>query len=145
MCIRDRCNKSTDKYLSQLNSFGLPVLLIGGQVSLPDQDPKLDNINFLIERMANLIDEPLWDMEQMKPTKGKLTNTIDWQAVERMQDSYLHEQFKVEIRQLRKKHDVDLNYNYFPDMGHGGRWLHKLASFKIIEFINENNLSQQKV
>ena len=135
------CNKTTEEYLTQLNSFGLPVLLMGGQVSLPDEDYDLDNINFLIERIANLVDEPLWDMKEMKPMKGKLTNTIDWHAIARMQDVNLHEKFKADVKQLRQSHDPYLNYNYFPDMGHGGRWLHKLATFKVIEFINANDLS----
>lgn len=136
------CNKTADDYLAQLNSLNLPVLLIGGQVSLPESSLKLENINFLVERMANLVEEPYWDMLEMKSYKGKLSNKIDWEALERIQDVKLDEQFKVELKQLQKLQDYDLNYEFFPDMGHGGRYLHKICTFKIIEYINANNLSQ---
>ena len=136
------CNKTADDYLAQLNSLNLPVLLIGGQVSLPESSLKLENINFLVERMANLVEEPYWDMLEMKSYKGKLSNKIDWEALERIQDLKLDEQFKVELKQLQKLQDYDLNYEFFPDMGHGGRYLHKICTFKIIEYINANNLSQ---
>ena len=51
------------------------------------------------------------------------------------------EDFKKELQELRLVQGQHLNYTFFPDLGHGGRTLHRLASIKIIDQIGKLNAS----
>ena len=137
----DRCRKSADIFLKQLNSIGIPVILVGGQVSLPTHIDRsqYSNLYFLIDRMINLIDKPFWDSDKMCPIKGTLENTIDWTAPGRIKHLNITEEFKAELDELMETYDKHLNFEFFPDLGHGGRSLHRIASLKIIEQIGKLN------
>jgi|TARA_B100001094_G_scaffold296990_1_gene319630 hypothetical protein len=139
----DRCKKTSDIFLKQLNSIGIPVILVGGQVSLPTHIDRSEysNLYFLIDRITNLIDNPFWDSDKMCPIKGTMDNTIDWMATERIEHLNLTEEFKAELVELRKTCYKYFNFEFFPDLGHGGRALHRLASIKIIDEIGKLNAS----
>ena len=137
----DRCKQTADIFLNQLNNVGIPVILVGGQVSLPTHIDRSEysNLHFLIDRMINLVEKPFWDKDLMCPLKGTLDNTIDWMAPDRVEHLNLSEEFKAELKELRTQYGKHLNFNFFPDLGHGGRTLHRLASIKIIDQIGKLN------
>jgi len=140
----ERCKTTSDIFLNQLNDIGVPVILLGGQVSLPTHTDytEYENLYPVVDRISNLIDEPFWDSDKMCPIKGTLDNTIDWSALGRVEHlNLLTEKFKAELDELRETCDKHLNYTFFPDLGHGGRTLHRLASIKIIDQIGKLNAS----
>lgn len=138
-----RCEQTSNIFLNQLNDIGVPVFLIGGQVSLPKHVDynDYDNLYPVVDRMSNLIDKPFWNEDINGPIKGEMTNTIDWNAPGRIDHLRFSEKFKLELQELRLKQNTHLNYTFFPDLGHGGRTLHRLASIKIIDEIGKLNAS----
>lgn len=137
------CEKSAKKSLQELNKLNSHVILIGGQVSLPEIDRDLyPNIYPVVDRMANLITKPLWDIAKSVSVHGEATNKIEVAPVTLLMNTSnpynFNEQFIADMQQKSKDEIVDYNYEYFPDLGHGGRKLHQLAATKIIDLISSD-------
>lgn len=132
------CDNSSERSLKQLNNLGVPVLLIGGHVSLPDKkySNKFENLTFLIDRVCNLIDKPFLDTKKQIELEGKLNNTVDWLQVDRI--GLLTSKFLDEIKDDINELLQPLNTIYFPDSGHAGRNLHKMITYAIINEIESN-------
>ena len=132
------CENATIKMLRQLQNLGVPVFLIGGHVSLPDEklrDPSYDNITYLIERVANLIDKPFWDREKQVAIPGTLDNKIDWLQVDRT--GCMTQSFMAEIKDDIKLLLEPLDPACFPDDGHGGRIMHRIITNEIVKEIRK--------
>ena len=137
-----KCNNTAEVFLNQLNNLDIPVFLIGGQVSLPDADKlsKYSNLIPSVNRMVNLVDKAFWNDKVNGPAKGKMDNTIDWMAPDRVSHLNFNKQFKDRLKVLQYEQNLfPLNLNFFPDNGHAGRSLHRLACTKIIEQIGKLN------
>tara|TARA_A100001011_G_scaffold399639_1_gene509292 strand:+ start:7037 stop:7783 length:747 start_codon:yes stop_codon:yes gene_type:complete len=134
------CDTVTIRSLRQLQNLGLPVILIGGHVSLPDEKFREDhykNLTYLIDRVANLIDKPFWDREKQVAIAGTLDNKIDWLQVDRT--GVMTDKFLAEIKEDVKKLIEPLDPACFPDSGHGGRIMHRIVSNAIVkEILNDN-------
>lgn len=139
----ERCKTTSDIFLNQLNDIGVPVILLGGQVSLPTHIDytEYENLYPVVDRISNLVDKPFWNKEINSPIRGEMDNTIDWMAPARVEHLNFSEDFKKELQELRLEQGKHLNYTFFPDLGHGGRTLHRLASIKIIDQIGKLNAS----
>ena len=142
-----KCSKSA---LEDFNDCDMPILFVGGHVSLPDLS-EYKNCIPVVERMTNLIDNPYYCPREKTSKPGSVHNKIDWEGIGRFEQlghgNYnLSEQFLNDINELKNeemyhiKNNYQFNPYYFPDQGHGGRHLHKLATDKIIEYIKTNNL-----
>ena len=139
------CYENSRDRLEELNSCGFPILLIGGQVSLPDVS-EYSNIIAVVERMTNLIDYPFWDEKTNQPMSGKLNNKLDYDGMIRL--TRINESYEVPagiidyLEDKIKEFGIRQRYNpkYFPDQGHGNRLVHKLTMEKIKEVIDNNNL-----
>ena len=69
-----------------------------------------------------------------------MDNTIDWMAPDRVSHLNFNKQFKDRLKVLQYEQNLfPLNLNFFPDNGHAGRSLHRLACTKIIEQIGKLN------
>jgi len=135
--------------LEEFNDCGMPLLFVGGQVSLPDLSD-YDNCHAVVDRMTNLIEEPFWSHSENKAKPGKQHNKVDWHSITRFKELGHHikfsEDFNKEIEEIIFTEYIDIknkygfNPYYFPDQGHGGRFLHKPTSAKLIEYIETNNM-----
>ena len=137
-----QCNETAEQFLIQLDNLQLPVFLIGGQVSLPNADmlSKCSNLIVTVDRMVNLVDKAFWNDDINGPVKGKMDNTIDWMAPDRLSHLNFNEKFKDRLKVLQYEQNLyPLNHKFFPDNGHAGRSLHRLASLKVIEQIGKLN------
>lgn len=139
------CRSYSAKALEIFNSFNIPICFIGGQVSLPNMDT-YNNCYPVIDRMVNLIDEPFWDWNTKTAIAGKCHNKIDWLGLERMMNvsdtfSLSHEQIEKFQQQFMDDggHRGPWDSYYFPDQGHGGRHLHKIAINKLVDFIKDKD------
>ena len=138
-----KVEKYTTEALEVLNKIGVPILFVGGHVSLPDM-LQYENCIPVVDRMTNLIEDNFVDHHTGKPYTKEVTNKIDWEGTARQNysDSF-SEEF---ISQCREKgsttggYTFSLNPKYFPDGGHGGRYLHKLTMDKVIDYIETNNM-----
>ena len=131
--------------LEDYNDCDMPLLFVGGQVSLPDLSG-YDNCHVVVDRMTNLVEEPFWCDEEKVNKTGTVHNKVDWEGVNRLselgQGINFSEEFLKDIHKLRVEEfpEYRLNPYYFPDQGHGGRYLHKIACDKLIEYIETNNM-----
>lgn len=134
------CAKTTKTFLDILDSFNVPVLMMGGQVSVPDSvihGTDYQNITVIAPRISNLLQNPFFCRETLKPLQGSLDNKIDWLALERIADN-VHEELLVEIKDLEMTTPI-MNPFYFPDRGHAGREIHKIVANKIIHVLEDFN------
>ena len=125
-------NKEHHKALEDLN---IPVILIGGQVSLP-LFPTAKNLIPLVPRMANCVTHPFWDMDNMEEEKGTIDNCIDYEQLTMIPSGKFNDKFKVQLDE-KIKQDYCLNYNYFNDLGHGNRKLHRIVADKVIKEVGQ--------
>jgi len=139
------CESHTTTVLEKFNSLNIPICFIGGHVSLPNMD-KYENCYPVVDRMSNLVEEPFWDWGNNSPVKGECHNKIDWLGLERI--SHISDTFALTDNQIESfkeqfikdgGHFGPWHSYYFPDQGHGGRYLHRLASMKLAEFIRAND------
>lgn len=136
---KNKCKRYTLNNLDGLQLLGIPVLMIGGHVSLPDQvnDEKYTNITPVIDRMTNLVKHPFWSLEHMTHAQGTVHNKIDWKALTRWSGKGFSELFWKDVQRLSRIDDKMLNLEYFNDLGHANRQLHEIASVKIIEQLEQ--------
>ena len=131
--------------LEDYNDCDMPLLFVGGQVSLPDLS-NYDNCHAVVDRMTNLVEEPFWCEHEKVNKTGTVHNKIDWEGIFRLaelgQDINFSEEFLKDVHKIRLEEfpEYRLNPYYFPDQGHGGRYLHKIATDKLIKFIETNNM-----
>lgn len=139
------CESNTSTVLDIFNRLNIPICFIGGHTSLPNMD-MYENCYPVVDRMTNLVDEPFWDRDLKRPIPGECHNKIDWIGLERM--SFTSETFSLTPDQIQSfknqfkiegGHPGPWNSYYFPDQGHGGRHLHKVATIKLAEFIKAND------
>ena len=130
------CHKANRNYLHELDKYDIPVLLIGGQVSIPEIPTNIKNCVPLIPRVANLVPDPLWDHINLKSIEGELTNLIEYDMLSMIPKEKLHPSVVKENR-LKEEDRAFLNYNFFNDLGHANRHLHQLVSVIISQFIKE--------
>ena len=136
------CKKFAREIFVDLNSLNVPVLLIGGHVDLPiEQFTDCANLVPLIPSMKNLVDKPLENLNGSFPK-----SYLDYDNLERTFWVY-ERSFTKEVNPdlqtyLTLRHEETMcqqrwtkNPKYFPDNGHGGRLLHKLATDIVAQYL----------
>ena len=99
-------------------------------------------IALLLEPTAEFYKE---EGEKVNKT-GTVHNKVDWEGVTRLSELghsiNFSEEFQKDVHKLRVEEFPSYRFNpyYFPDQGHGSRFLHKVATDKLIEYIELNNL-----
>lgn len=131
------CNIVNNHHCRALDSLGIPVILIGGQVSLPTLPPRTENLIPLVPRMANLVPDPLWDIDKVTSIEGNLTNILEHNQLRVIPSKFYNEKFLEDLNQKSKEEHYNLNYKYFNDLGHGNRILHKMVADLVIKTIEE--------
>lgn len=140
-----QCSEFSKIRLETLQKCDVPILLVGGHVSLPDVS-EYSNLIPVVDRMTNLVDEPFWDDLTKKPKAGSLHNKLDYVGMLRLDNVDDNFDLPFQLRNsLIEKIDNNglketLNPKYFPDQGHGNRLVHKLTIDKIVEYIDNNNM-----
>jgi hypothetical protein len=140
-----RVEEYSKSSLEEFNDCDMPLLFVGGQVSLPDLSD-YDNCHAIVDRMTNLVEEPFWcEYEKVNKT-GTVHNKIDWEGIFRLaelgHDINFSEKFLKDVHKIRIDEFPEYRFNpyYFPDQGHGSRFLHKITTDKLIEYIESNNM-----
>ena len=142
---RYEVEKYSKSALEVYNNCDMPLLFVGGQVSLPDLSD-YNNCHAIVDRMTNLVDLPFYCIHEKVNKAGTVHNKVDWEGVNRLADIYpdmkYSKEFLKDLHKLRVEEFPKYIYNlyYFPDQGHGGRYLHKPTTTKLIEYIESNNM-----
>lgn len=144
--FEDYCEKFAVETFEKLNSLGYRVLMIGGHVDLPLHLMKdYANLVPIIPSMKNLVDDPLFDH---KGTKFP-TSYIDYENLER--SFWVHgldhrDHLNINLQNyLTLRHNETLsnqvwpkNPKHFPDNGHAGRTVHKIATDIVVDYLKQN-------
>lgn len=132
-----KCQKYSNQNIVRLNDLGIPIALIGGHVSLPEIKEKYTNLYPVVDRMLNLAKHPFMCGESLTRIQGKVHNKIEWHALDRYGAGKLTEEFWYDVQQKMAGERWKLNLEFFNDLGHGNRHLHKLTSIKVIEQVEQ--------